>query len=183
MNLKFFRSNSIKTRVTLSTLGTFAFSIWVISFYISSTLQTDMQRILGEQQFGAASIVASQINNEVKDRFDALDTVAAKLASVIPNGEVSTQEALEDLPIFLSLFNSGSFVTRMDGTAIASFPASAGRTGVNFMDRDYINAALMEGRSSVSKPIISKTQFKPVFTMAVPIRDSTGQIIGALIGC
>lgn len=182
MNLKFLQLRSIKTRVTLFTLAIFVLSIWTISFYVSRTLQGDIQRVLGEHEFAAASMVAGEINDEVQERMDALETIAAGLTSALPRGATATQKELEARPIFQRLFNLGSFVTGMDGTAMASFPVSAGRLGINYMDRDYIVSALKEGRSSVSKPVISKGQNQPVVAMAVPIRDSQGKVIGALIG-
>ena len=121
MNLKFFHFRSIKTRVTLFTLAIFVLSIWAISFYVSRTLQGDIQRVLGEQQFAAASMVAGEINDDVKERMDALMTIAAGLTSALPRGASATQTELEARPIFQRLFNLGSFVTGMDGTAIASF--------------------------------------------------------------
>jgi diguanylate cyclase (GGDEF)-like protein/PAS domain S-box-containing protein len=182
MNLQFFQLRSIKTRVTLFTLAIFVLSIWLISIYASRTLQGDMQRVLGEQQFATVSMEAGDINDDVQDRLDALEVIAATLAPALAGGAAATQTALESKPVFQHLFNSGSFVTGMDGTAIASFPVSIDRLGINFMERDHVAAALKRGQSSVSKPVISKALNNPVIGMAVPIRDPKGQVIGALIG-
>lgn len=145
-------------------------------------MQSDMQRILGEQHFQTVSEVAANINDDVLERLNALEVVAETLAPVLPRGAALTQKTLDNLPIFQRLFNSGSFVTGMDGTAIAAFPISNGWVGVNFMDRDYLGVALKEGRSSVSKPLIGKLLNTPVIAMVVPIRDPQGQVIGALSG-
>jgi len=182
MNLKFFQSRSIRTRVTLSTLVIFVCSIWAISFYVGRALQSDMQRVLGEQQFGAVSMVAGDINDDVQGRLDALEIVATALASALAHGAAPTQKVLESLPIFQRLFNLGTFVTGMEGTAIASFPVSVARLGINYMDRDHVAIALKQGRSSVSKPVMGKAQNQPVVSMVVPIRDPLGKVIGALVG-
>jgi diguanylate cyclase (GGDEF)-like protein/PAS domain S-box-containing protein len=182
MNLKFRHLRSIKTRVTLLTLAIFVLSIWTISFYVNRALQGDMQRVLGEHEFLVASTIADEINHDVQERMDMLEAVAAGLASVLPRGAEPTQKLLEDRPIFQRLFNLGSFVTGTDGTAIASFPVSVDRVGINYMDRDHVADALKEGRSSVSKPVIGKAQNQPVVSMAVPVRDPQGKVIGALIG-
>jgi PAS domain S-box-containing protein len=177
-----FRHRSLKTRVTLLTLALFVASIWVIALYVSHSLQADMERLLGEQQFAATSMIADTINRDVQDRLDALTVVADSLASTMAGDAAATQLAIESRPAFQRQFNGGSFVTGMDGTAIASFPASLGRVGLNYAERDHVAAALKEGQSSVSKPVIGKVLNKPVVSMAAPIRDPQGKVIGALVG-
>ena len=182
MNLKFFQLRSIKTRVTLFTLAIFVTSIWTISFYVGRMLQLDMERALGAQQFSAVSMVAADINEDIQSRLDALEIIAVTIASTLPSGAAATQKALENFPVFQHLFNAGTVVTGLDGTAIASVPAALGRVGVNYMDRDQVATALKEGRSSVGKPVLGRVLKKPILSIAAPIRDPQGKVIGALIG-
>ena len=42
MNFNFFRWRSLKTRVSLFTLGIFLISFWSLAFYASWTLRNDM---------------------------------------------------------------------------------------------------------------------------------------------
>jgi diguanylate cyclase (GGDEF)-like protein/PAS domain S-box-containing protein len=182
MKQKFLQPRSIKTRVTLVTLSVVLISIWASWLYVGRTLQSDVQRLLGEQQFGTVSMLAAEINDDIQDRLDALHVIAETLAPTISEGPASTQKTLERLPIFQRLFNLGSFVTGMDGVAIATFPASFDRLGINYMDREYVIAALKEDKSSVGKPVLGRVLNQPVFTIAVPIHDPKGQVIGALVG-
>jgi PAS domain S-box-containing protein len=92
------------------------------------------------------------------------------------------QERLEGSPAILSIFNGGIFVTGLDGVAIASVPVSRGRAGTNYIDRDFITLAIKEGKSSIGKPVIGKRSMSPVLTIAVPLRDDQGEVIGALAG-
>ena len=174
--------HSIRTRVTLLTLGIFIVSLWSLSFYVSRILQADLQRVLGEQQFATVSQVAEDVNEDVQSRLEALEVIAGTLTSVMPEGAAAKQKALESLPIFQTLFNAGSYVTGLDGTAIASVPVSLGRVGINYMDRNQVAAALKEGRSSVGMPVLGKQLNKPVVSMAAPIRDPEGKVIGAIVG-
>ena len=80
------------------------------------------------------------------------------------------------------LFNNGVFVTRPDGTAIADVPRSTGRLGVNWIDRDQIAAALKEGKTSIGRPVAGRVVRAPIVSMATPIRDPQGKVIGALVG-
>ncbi|MFZ4439303.1 MAG: hypothetical protein ACOYOS_12810 [Syntrophales bacterium] len=62
------RWRSLKTRVTVITLAIFLVGIWSLAFYASYTLQKDMERALGEQQFSKVSIIAAEINGGLDDR-------------------------------------------------------------------------------------------------------------------
>ena len=182
MGSKFFKLHSLKTRVTLFTLGSFPLILWLLTLYVSQLMKQDMQGLVGRQQFSTVSIVAADLNDEVLSRMEALDSVATSLASKLTVSAAELQKALESPPVFHRLFNAGSFVVGMDGTAIASFPTSAGRVGVNYMDRDHVVAALKEGKASVGKPMLGKVVNTPVIVMVVPIRDPQGKVIGALNG-
>jgi diguanylate cyclase (GGDEF)-like protein/PAS domain S-box-containing protein len=50
------------------------------------------------------------------------------------------------------------------------------------MDRDYIVAALRDGKASISRPVVGRRLQAPVFAMAVPIHDAQGKTIGVLVG-
>ena len=182
MNFNALSRNSLKTRVTLFSLVIFLLSIWSLSFYASQTLHRDMQRVLGEQQTSTATLVAFEINHELSDRLDALDKVAAGFNAAAMADPALLQATLMQRPVFQDLFNGGTFITGMDGVAIASVPASAQRLGINYIDRDYITAALQEGKRSVGRPFIGKALKTPGIGMAAPIRDAQGKVIGAVAG-
>jgi signal transduction histidine kinase len=179
----FFQWRSLKAGVTLLTLSILVLSIWALAFYTSRMLQGDMQHQLGEQQFSTATLVAQGVNEELKARINALEKYAQGriLPSMLGNA-VALQERLEGSPAILSMFNGGVFVTGVDGVAIASVPAVARRAGTNYMDRDFIAAAIREGRSSIGKPVMSRHMQSPVLAIAAPIRDARGKVIGALAG-
>ena len=122
-----FQWRSLKTRVTLLTLSVFVIGIWLSALYASRTLREDMQRLLGEQQFSTVSLVAADINHELNDRLSALDIVAAGVGAAMAANAATLQALLEQRPILPLLFNGGVFITRIDGTALASIPLAAGR--------------------------------------------------------
>lgn len=173
---------SLKTRVTLTTLVIFLVGLWSLSYYASQMLRKDMGRLLGEQQLSTVSYMAAQLDHDLNDRFTAMTIVAATFSPAILGNTVATQDLLEQRPIFQRMFNAGLFITGLDGTAIASVPSSVERVGVNFLDIDSIAAALKEGKSTISRPIIGKKLLVPSFRMTVPIPDAQGRVIGALTG-
>jgi CheY-like chemotaxis protein len=182
MSRLLFQLRSLKTRVALFTLVIFLISLWSMAFYASTMLRVDMQRQLGEQQFATTSFVAMTINQEVDDRLSALEIVAREIEPSLLGDTPALQTFLEKKPIFQRLFNAGTFVTRLDGTATASLPLSAERKGVSYMDRDFVIAALKAGKTTVGRPVTGKKLLAPVSVMAAPIRDAHGAVIGVLAG-
>lgn len=53
---------SLRTRITLLSLGIALVSLWSLSYLASHVLHQDAERLMGEQQFATVSMVASQIN-------------------------------------------------------------------------------------------------------------------------
>jgi len=176
-----FARHSLKTRITFTTLAIFLISLWSLAFYASRMLRVDMERLLGEQQFSTASIVAAHVNEELDGRFRALANLAQLLAPLMSD-TVALQALLDRQTALQDLFNGGIIADRLDGTAIGEIPLSAGRVGVNYMDVDTIVAALKRGESTVGRPVMGRTLHAPVVTMATPIRDGRGKVIGALAG-
>jgi signal transduction histidine kinase len=183
MTSSVFQWRSLKAGVTLLTLGILVLSIWALAFYTSRMLQGDMQQQLGEQQLSTATLAAQGVNEELKARINTLEKYAqGRIVPSMLGDAAALQERLEGSPAILSMFNAGIFVTGVDGVAIASVPAAARRAGTNYMDRDFIAAAIREGRSSIGKPVMSKHMLSPVLAIAAPIRDAQGKVIGVLAG-
>ncbi|WP_394755447.1 EAL domain-containing protein [Rhodoferax sp.] len=177
-----FRWRSLKTRVTLFTLAIFLLSMWAQAFSTSKMLHADMERMLGEQQFATVSVMAEKVNEELERRLQGLKNVTQRVSPVLLGNPLALQVLLEEHVILQSLFNGGTYVTGTDGTAIASLPMSANRIGINYLERDYLAAALKEGKAIVGRPVISKPQGEPIIGMALPIHDTQGKVIGALAG-
>lgn len=180
--MKSFPWKSLKTRVTLFTLAIFVVGIWTLAFYASKMLREDMERLLGEQQFSTVSLVASDVDSELTELLHSLEAAAKVIAPTAQNNPAALQELLAGGLLLQQLFNGGAFATRQDGIVIADFPLSAERTGVNYLDRDFIAAALIEGKSTIGRPVMGKKLKAPVIAMTAPIRDPEGKVIGALTG-
>ena len=159
-------------------------SLWSLSYYASHMLRQDMERLLGEQQLATASLMASEINQDLEERFKALATLAELAAPIFPGHPAVLQTFLERHPVTQLLFNGGLIAHGLNGAAIADAPqvAGAGRIGVNYRDMDHVAAALKEGKSTIGRPVMGRTLKMPVIGMSVPVRNTQGQVIGALTG-
>jgi sensor histidine kinase regulating citrate/malate metabolism len=182
MNLEFFKPRSLKTHLTLITLVIFLFSLGALAFYASHMLRQDLQERLSEQQFSSTTLVANEINRDVLTRMQALEVVAAKITPALLADHRALQESLLDRPALEMLFNSGLFITRTDGVVVANVPTTNNRLGFDVSGRDYIVAALEQGKTSVGQPVLGQSLQTPVVPLAAPIRDAQGRVIGALVG-
>jgi PAS domain S-box-containing protein len=182
MKFKSFPWQSFKTKMTLFTLVIFLMGIWSLEFYTSKMLRKDMQQMLADQQFATVSLLAAQVNEELKERLESLQLLSEQIGPELLHNPTAVQTALEHSPILQNLFNYGTFVTGIDGTVVASFSKWIDRTGLNFIDRDYISTALKDGKSNIGKPVKGKLTQDPLFSIAVPIRDKNDKVIGALVG-
>ena len=177
-----FQKHSLKTKVTLFTLFFSLISIWALSFYARHTLYNDMENTLGAQQFSTVSIIAAEINNGLNDRMKALEKSAALITPAMLGNAASMQTSIEEHVVLQMMFNGGIFVLLTDGTAIADFPLPTGRRGLNFMDRKYASGALKEGKTTIGSPVMGKALRSMLFSIATPIHDKEGKVIGALAG-
>jgi diguanylate cyclase (GGDEF)-like protein/PAS domain S-box-containing protein len=173
--------HSLKTRITLLTLGIFVFGIWALSFYASRMLQEDMQRVIGEQQFQTVSLAAAHVNEELTERLVALELIAKEMQGPLIANPAALQAHLEQHPVLLSLFNGGVFATGADGIAIADVPVSAGRIGINYLDRESVSGPLKTGKTVIGRPAIGKKLGAPIFSIVAPLRDAAGAVVGTLV--
>ncbi len=182
MNIPTFYGRSLKTRVTVVTLVIFLVGLWSLAFYASRVLRANMEDQLSQQQRSAASLAADELDDELRSRIKALETVAAGMAASLPGNASALQNRLEQMPLLQMMFNGGAYVTLPDGKAVASVPLSAGRIGLNYLDQDHVAAALREGRPRVGQVRIGTALKAPVFGIAVPLRAAQGTVVGALVG-
>ena len=181
MQLNLLRWRSLKTRLTFLTLAIFLFSIWSLALYASRMLREDMQHQLGEQQFASVSLVAANVNDELNERLKALENVAGIMRTEAFGNATAAQSFLEQQPIFQSIFNGGIFATRMDGLAFAQV-VPAGAPGNTYVRDTGTVASALQGQPTIGRPFVSQAMPDPVLLMAVPIRDTQGQVTGALSG-
>jgi len=156
MNYKMIGWQSLKTRLMVIELCIFILCIWSLTLISSQIMRGQMEKTLRDQQFSTVSLIAEGVNTEISERLQALQQRAQDMQSQILQDPVQLQSKLEDRLALRQMFNGGLFITDANGIAIASVPKSLQRTGLSFIDRDFILAALKEGKTTVGKPVIGK---------------------------
>jgi diguanylate cyclase (GGDEF)-like protein/PAS domain S-box-containing protein len=173
---------SIKTRATVLTLILSIVSTWFIIIFVVGILREDMQRQSGIQQLSTVSLLANEINHEIKERLQSLEIVAGDLVKNT-NGDPRKQQVyLESLSTLRDHFNGGVSILDAGGTVVADVPIKANRVGLNFMDSEVTASTIRSGVSSISPPILGKAAKAPVIVMVVPVFDAKGHITGAISG-
>ena len=82
---------SLKTRITLGLLAIFLTGLWSLALYSSQILRSDMQRILGDQQLATISVMASEVDDELKTRLLKLELLAAHESANLVQGSVAAE--------------------------------------------------------------------------------------------
>ena len=182
MDFQTIRRHSLKTRILVVTLGLIVASVWSLSFYASRLLREGIVHLLGEQQRSTIAFVAKEIDNDISNRIRALELTAANLEPALLSRHEALQQRLEQHLVLQSMFNTGTWITDADGTAIADVPPHTGRLGVNYGDREYFTRTIRDNKPTVSLPIKGRVVDATVIVFSVPIRDSHGKTVGTLCG-
>ena len=173
---------SLKNRITALMLAVFLLGVWSVTLWATGSLRQDMMRLLGAQQFSAVSIVAAQLDAELDTRLQALVRVAADITPEMMRSPAELQKFLAARTTFQGLFNGGTRIRGGDARTLASVPYLPERVGTSYADRDYMIAALRDGKASIGRPVVSRSLNTPVIALAAPIRDPAGQVIGVVTG-
>ena len=173
---------SIGTRVMVIALAMFLLATWSVTLLVSRMLREDLQAILGQQQLSAVSMLAKNVDLALSDRLNVLERVAARVTPEMMNDTAALQAYLGQRMLLQGPFTGGTFATRSNGSVVAELPPSKGRIGTNYLQRDPIDTVLKSGQSVIGNVLQDQPPSAPVLTMAAPIRDAQGRVIGTLAG-
>ncbi|MGQ0709186.1 MAG: EAL domain-containing protein [Rhodoferax sp.] len=182
MPLSLLRKHSLKTRISLLTLGIVLSSLWALALYARATLQTDMQRLVAQQQRSTASLVAAQMEHELQRRVSMLRQLAAHLPARALRDASTAQTYLETQPGLHELFNSGVTLHDLQGVVQADTLPDAGRIGRSYRGLPGMAQALEYGRPSVGSPSMERQTGVSLLPIMVPVLDNSGRVAGALAG-
>ena len=171
---------SLRTRITLGMLLALILTLWLATWLVSHGLRQQMEDTISAQQFSTVSLAAREVDRSLKERMQALQSLAQHLQTMpLDKG---LQQELERRPVLQLLFNWGIVVLDQHNMAIASTPRDLGRTGSSYSQRDYVQQAWRQGGMLITEPMRGYHTGQPVFSMLYPIRAANGHPIGLLMG-
>ena len=183
MHWNFLQSRSLKVKITLFALVIFVASFWSLAYYASRMLRSDMEQLLGAQQYEAASFLATSVQQQLTERLTALETVAGEVRGSLLAGTTGFTGALESRPVLQRLFNGGVVVVLPDGTLAAPLvPANRPLQTAADFDRSFFQRALaLAGGAGTSYAGVN-LQGIPFVATVFPVKDNSGGVMGALVG-
>lgn len=144
-------------------------------------LRQYVSRVVVEQQFSTATLLAKQLDDELRDRLEWVDLIVKRITPEVMANSASLTQYLKERQIAAKYFHGGIFITDTEGVCLADFPGNA-RFGESYADRDYIRIALREKRSVVGRPVFGKSLKQPVIPIATPILRDDGVAVGVFVG-
>lgn len=134
--------------------------------------------LLRQQQDALATAMAANIDDKLAAHMAVLERAArrvdaALLADKAAHSRFIMQSALR--PLF-----NGVALVGADGMVITNDPPNPGP--VNIGDRDYFRQARVIGRPTISAPLLSRVDGRPLVLMTVPLFDAEHHFLGALAG-
>jgi len=173
---------SLKTKICSMVLLLFIASSWISAYFIEKRLSADMITLLENQQFSAATYIASDIDGKILLRVELLEKNAALFTPETIADPDKTRAILTSLVSLKALFKSGLVAISKDGRGIADYPTIPGRAEASFSERESFQRVVSTGKPVVGKPRRSRFTDTPGVVIAAPIKDASGALIGVLEG-
>ncbi|OQW88005.1 MAG: hypothetical protein BWK72_09610 [Rhodoferax ferrireducens] len=173
---------SLQTRITLLTLAVFLSLLWSLSWYAERALRRDVEQLLGQQQLATVTLQAGDLNRTLAARLKTLEEVGQLVVPMMSRSPGELQHFLATRLTLVNFFTGGMTLVDSHGQVVAAYPALDTYRGADLSNRPATGTALREGRNVIGTPTISPEYKAPVVAFATPIRNATGQVIGAMGG-
>ncbi|MDQ5911304.1 MAG: hypothetical protein QG599_3401 [Pseudomonadota bacterium] len=125
--------------------------------------------------------MAKDIDHDILERREFLEHIAVKFPLHVLHNQEKLQTWLEERYNINPLFSLGLFILDRSGRVLADYPVLPDRVGFSFADRDYFQQA-SKGEFAIGRPIFGRVSKVPLLPMALPLRDSAGNIQAILGG-
>jgi PAS domain S-box-containing protein len=176
------RSLDLKARIAIFTVVLFIGAIWLLAHDLDKDVRDNFQEVLAAQQFYNVEQVAGSLDEAVKLRINALTDAAALIKPEwMAHADRLHGFLAERTPLY-RFFDTGIFVISREGIGLADLPDLEGREGTSYTERDFFSGATATGKPVVGKPILGFFSKKPVINIGVPIKNSSNEVIGVLVG-
>jgi len=173
---------SLKTKIAGFVLLLFLAVFWLLTYSIEKKLAQDMTKLLETHQFSTVSYIASDLDDKIRQRIELLEANAGVITPELLADPEKAREFLKSRFGLLALFKPGLSLVSREGSGIADYPVVPVRTHASFSDIEYFKEMMTTGKTAIGKPRVGRFTQKPGVAFAAPVKDKSGQIIGALVG-
>ncbi|MBI2907213.1 MAG: GAF domain-containing protein [Chloroflexi bacterium] len=173
---------SLQTKISISVglglLGAFG----LFGFLGVQALQNSIERTLTER-LALAHMVARSMDQVLARGLVQLEMFAASEGASLEDGALEPEKrALSELFRYSGVFNNNVFLVDRAGKVLWSEPYDSTLIGGNLASHLSVAKSLRGGRSQVSSLVTAATYRGPAVSLATPIRNRAGEIIGAVGG-
>jgi diguanylate cyclase (GGDEF)-like protein/hemerythrin-like metal-binding protein len=182
MALPRFQLRSLKTRITLLTLGIVVVAFLVLTTYLKGLMREELLRFSGEQQRSALGLLASDVDRGLQERLSTLKTVAVSAMAVPLDSEPAVRAFLLERPFLADVFNGGVKVWNQQGVLQADVAAAKDDGLVNALDPQDLAQVLGTGKEAIGRVQISPDRQAAALTFLAPLHNAQGEVSGALGG-
>ena len=177
------RTWSLKSKFALcSGALMFVFSIAFTSWTLHN-VELDVHASVVDAQRALVTSTATDIDNKVDLRRDAIATIAQLLANAAPAPGLPMEEFFQPRPVLKKMFDA-VMVTDAQGKVVYDYPMGSA-TAVLGQARDgnsLLKRAMGASNLWISSPFRSVATGVPYIAFAAPLRSKTGPVSGVLVG-
>jgi len=152
-----------------------------VGLYLSfSKYQSERDEVVADVATDS-SVVAARLDQFFRERFEYLEAIAQ--SSLIQQGSSADIKAyFERIATRDSTFSGGLSLIGTDGTMrlLSNYPLDS--PPLNLADRDYVQTVLRTGAPTFGNAILGRATGEPLLTVAVPVRDTRGEVSAILAG-
>jgi diguanylate cyclase (GGDEF)-like protein len=175
-------STSLITRILLVVLALFLAGIWGLAWRTATVVQADIEKLLADQLSTATSYVATDIDAKIQLRLRALHRLAESITPEMMADRDRLRAHLRQATPAHSELRLGFFVMDRQGTIIADQFTLLRAIGTSFKDRPFFTEALTSRQAVIAEPVLGRLNNVPIISIAIALRDTSGQIMGVLSG-
>jgi diguanylate cyclase (GGDEF)-like protein/PAS domain S-box-containing protein len=168
---------TLKIKAALVTTLVVIAAVSAAGYWLYLQQALDHVAMLRSQQDALATAMADSIDEKLAADLAVLERAARRVDRAVL-ADPAARQGFFDVSALRPPFN-GVALVGPDGLVLANEPPDAGP--VNVGDRDYFRQARVTGRPTISAPLVSRIDGRPLVLMAVPLFEQQ-HFIGAVAG-
>ncbi len=172
---------SLTTRLILLGLAFIVVGGIIRAFLLGNFFRHSVTGLASTQLLTMAQYVAKTIDHNLVERRAMLERLATRLPLQLLHDRKHLEQWLGERYEVNPLFSQGLILLDPNGRVLADYPPVSGRADLSLADRSYFQQA-RQGGFVIGCPVIGRIAKLPVLPMALPVRDTAGQIRAVLVG-
>ncbi|MDN6320756.1 MAG: diguanylate cyclase [Marinobacter sp.] len=172
---------SLVNRAVLLVVGVVVLTALLVALIGSALSRSELEQQAENQVTTIAQLVASDLDEKLSKRLDALNHVAQGFTMSESAFAMRAKVLMRRQAALQHLFD-GLYLIDAKGKIIAEYPEALNLTGMDASSRSYFQQASGQLTPLISEPFRSNNEGKPALMVAAPVFDHQQRFIGMLGG-